>query len=171
VFQRREVQTTAIARIEELVHRRAAKLITKFQIMSRELPRKVIDDVKVAIDARAWNRKRRADVSDATLIVNANLRQAEVALVGDAGVQANRTRIEIVVFGKETLVEAVVTKAQLVDSGRRENFQVRERDEMDRSRRGRVVTRKNIAGQNRERKRLLAGAVKIAPGKLVVVVE
>ena len=42
---------------------------------------------------------------------------------------------------------------------------------MNRGRRSRVVTGKNVAGENCERKRLIARAEKIAAGKLVVFVE
>src|SRR5262245_60563105 len=110
--------------------------------MSGELPRKVIDHVKIAIDARARNRQCGADVSDTPLILNANQGQAKVALVGDTGVESNRARIEIVVFGKESFVEPVITKAQLVDFRRRKNLQVRDRDEMNCSRCGGVETGK-----------------------------
>jgi len=42
---------------------------------------------------------------------------------------------------------------------------------MDFRRRDRVVTGQNVAGENRERKRLIAGAVKIAAGELIVFIE
>ncbi len=42
---------------------------------------------------------------------------------------------------------------------------------MDRRRRDGVVTGKNIAGENGERKRLIAGAVEISSRELVVGIE
>src|SRR5713226_10721804 len=42
---------------------------------------------------------------------------------------------------------------------------------MDFRRRDRVVTGQNVTGEKRQRKRLIAGAVKIAAGKLVVFIE
>ncbi len=171
IFERREIQTAAVACIKELIHRGASKLIAKLQIMSGELPRKVIDQVEIAVDSRAWNRKRGADVSDTPLILNANLGQAKVAFIRDAGVESNRARIEIVVFGKESFVKPVVAESQLVNFRWRKNLQIRERYEMNRSWGGRVETGENVAGKNRERERLIARAVKIAAGKLVVFVE
>ena len=139
--------------------------------MFRKLPREVIDHVEIAVDARARNRQRGADVSDSQIIVNANLRQAEVAFIRDAGVESNRTRIEIVVFGKEPFVEPVVTKPQFVNFVRGDDLKLRERHEMDRSRRSCVVTGKNVAGENRERERLIARAEEVTSRKLVVLIK
>ena len=47
--------------------------------------------------------------------MNTNLRQTEVLLAADTGIKSNRTWIEIAIFRKESFLEAVETKTQLVD--------------------------------------------------------
>src|SRR5881227_3074533 len=56
VGERTEIQATTISRIEELVHRRASKFVTKLQVVSHELPRKVIDHLIIDVGTRAWDR-------------------------------------------------------------------------------------------------------------------
>ena len=66
--------------------------------------------MEIAVDTRAWNRECCADVGDAKIVLNADLGQTKVALVGDAGVEPDRARIEIVIFREKSFVEAVITK-------------------------------------------------------------
>ena len=60
IFERSEVQPPAIARVKERVNERAAELVAHLQIMPSELPRQVIDEMPVRIDAGARHRERRA---------------------------------------------------------------------------------------------------------------
>src|SRR4030095_11427486 len=106
-----EIQAAAIAGFKELADRRAAKLVAKLQVVPRALPGKVVDQLIVNVRAGSWHGEGGADVCDTEVVMDTNQRQSEILGIGDPGVQANRVRIEVAIFGKETFLEAVVTKA------------------------------------------------------------
>ena len=69
---------------------------------------------------------RCADVGDATVIMDSNLRQAKVLCARNPRVQPYGARIEIIILGEEAFLEAIETKAQLVDFRCRKNLQIRD---------------------------------------------
>src|SRR6185369_15163335 len=89
IRERIKIQTTAIAGIEKLADRSTTKLVTEFQIVTRQLPGKVVDQLIVDVSASARHRERCADVGDAKVVMNTNERQAKILRVCGSRVQTN----------------------------------------------------------------------------------
>ena len=172
VGERCEVESSAVARVEERADGRAPELVAELQVVPRQLPREVVNELPVGVNARAGHGQGRADGGDGAdgVVAYAYEGQAEV-LLRDACVEADARGVEVAVFGEEALFETVVAEARLVDARGRKDFQVRDGDEVDCRRRHGVVAGQDVSGEYGERERLIRSAVEVARGELVVLVE
>ena len=101
IVKRKELQSPAIAEIVKLVDRSAAILIAKLEIMFSAGIAKVGEVLPVGIKAMARQRVVAAEAAGA--VTKADLRQAEILRVGDAGIQADTGRIELLVLRERSL--------------------------------------------------------------------
>src|ERR1044072_2066051 len=154
--QRLEIEPAAVSRIKKRVNVSPAKFIAELYVVASDFPGKVVDKMPVNIRSRSGHGKIGPDRSDRAdgIISDANERQAEILLAGYVGIESDRARVEIAVFGKKSLFEIVVAETRFIELVRRKYFQVRDGDQVHIGRGHGVITRQNVTTPNGKRERL-----------------
>src|SRR5215471_654664 len=162
-----EAESSAEVVIDNLHDGGAAEFVAELHVMLPRLPRIVVDEVPVGVDAVARDRTCGADLGEAT-----NTSRREPSIVrSDSSVETDGVGIEILILRKEPFSEPVPAQAGLIDLAAIHHFHIGECDQLHAGWRYGVETRQQAAGELSKRETLTAVAEVIAAAQNVVGIE